>query len=147
MNYIEQIIEEFDRFKQLIDDSSKDGIAFRSNLEQLHYSLERATLHPDKIAACSLQSAVLDYNQPQQVTNLLQNPRINADGTVHAADAPAVFKLDKIFITSNFEQVFSGIFEIIYQVRNILVHGNMNPGIDEHNTVKYCYQILWDLMR
>ncbi len=41
---------------------------------------------------------------------------------------------------------FSGLFEIIYQMRNILVHGNMNPEKDEHNVVKYCYFILWDLM-
>lgn len=134
------------KFKALIVDVTKDGIAFRSNLEQLHYALERANLQPERISSCSFRSAVLDYSQTSNVTNLLCNPRINADGSVHASDASTVCKLDQIYITSNYDMFFSGLFEIIYQVRNILVHGNMNPERDEHNVVKYCYLILWDLM-
>ena len=133
-------------FKKLIQDVSKDGISFRSNLEQLHYALERANLSPERITACSFRAAVIDYNNPNNVINLVINPRINADGSVNANDLPLVVKLDKIYITSNLEQMFSGMLEIIYQVRNILVHGNMNPEKDEHNVVKYCYLILWDLM-
>lgn len=134
------------KFKELIEDESKDGIAFRSNLEQLHYSLVRADLRPEKINSCLFSAAVLDYSQPTIVTNLICNPKINIDGSVNASDVPNVCKLDKIFITSDLEMFFSGLFEIIYQVRNILVHGNMKPGKDEHNVVKYCYLILWDLM-
>lgn len=132
-------------FKKFIQDNSKDGIAFRNNLEQLHYSLERAGLRSESIGSISLRAAVIDYSAPT-TTNLIESPRINVDGSVHASDAPNVFKLDKIYITSDFDKFFSGLFEIIYQVRNILVHGNMNPKKDEHNVVKYCYLILWDLM-
>jgi hypothetical protein len=42
--------------------------------------------------------------------------------------------------------VNSVILEIIYQVRNMLLHGKLNPDKDEHEVVKYCYLILWDLM-
>lgn len=133
-------------FKKYIQDGSKDGIAFRNNLEQLHYSLERANLKPERISSISFRAAVIDYTNPTTTVDLIKNPKINADGTVNANDAPNVFKLDKIFITSNLDVFFSGVFEIIYQVRNILVHGNMNPEKDEHNVVKYCYLILWDLM-
>jgi len=134
------------KFKTLIIDVTKDGIAFRSNLEQLHYALERANLRPKKIPTCSFRSAVLDFFQPAVVTDLICNPKKNADGSVNATDAPNVCKLDKIFITSNYDYFFTGLFEIIYQVRNILVHGDMNPEKDEHNVVKYCYLILWDLI-
>ncbi|HPD57892.1 MAG TPA: hypothetical protein PKW17_11675 [Smithellaceae bacterium] len=134
------------KFKILIKDVSKDGIAFRSNLEQLHYALERADLHSERTGRCSFCSAVLDYSHPTNVINLVCNPRINVGGSVNANDALNVCKLDKIYITSNYEMFFAGLFEIIYQVRNILVHGNMNPEKDCHNVVKYCYLILWDLM-
>ncbi len=134
------------KFKELIEDESKDGIAFRGNLEQLHYSLDRADLRSERISLCSFRVASLDYSQPNITTNLICNPRMNNDGSVNANDAPNVCKLDKVFITSDYEMFFSGLFEIIYQVRNILVHGNMKPEKDEHNVVKYCYLILWDLM-
>jgi hypothetical protein len=134
-------------FKKYIQDDSKDGIAFRNNLEQLHYSLERANLKPERNRqSISFRDAVIDFNNHSEFVDLIKTPRINTDGSVNANDASNVFKLDKIFITSELNKFFSGLFEIIYQVRNILVHGNMNPEKDEHNVVKYCYLILWDLM-
>lgn len=136
----------YTKFRNTIDNQSKEGIYFRANLELLHYSLERTQLRPERIQTCSFKNAVINYNNHTQTINLIKEPRINQDGSVHASDALDVIKLDKIFITSNKEDFFAGLFEIIYQVRNILVHGNLNPEKDEHNVVKYCYMILWDIM-
>ena len=126
--------------------AGKDGISFRTDLELFHYALNRANLQPKKIRSCSLQSAVVDYNDRESPVNLIKNPKINQDGSVHAHDEGDVIKLDQIFITSNKQHCFSGLLEIIYQVRNMLVHGNLNPDKDEHDVVKYCYRILWELM-
>lgn len=139
----------YTKFRKTVDNQSKEGIYFRANLELLHYSLERTQLKPEKTSErprLLFRSAVIDYNNPSQTKNLIITPKINQDGSVHASDAPTVIKLDSIFISSNKEEFFAGLFEIIYQVRNILVHGNLNPEKDEHNVVKCCYLILWDLM-
>lgn len=134
------------KFSELIDKDGKDGISFRTDIELLHYALDRANLKPDRIESCSLRSAVVDYQDKDNPVDLLKNPRINRDGSVHAVDEPDVIKLDQIYITSNKSHCFSGIFEIVYQVRNMLVHGKLNPSRDEHEVVKYCYRILWLLM-
>lgn len=134
------------KFTELIDKTGKDGISFRTDIELLHYALNRANLQPERIRSCSLQSAVIDYNDKDNPANLIKNPRINQDGSVHANDVEDVIRLDKIFITSNHQHCFAGLFEIIYQVRNMLVHGKLNPDNDEHDVVKYCYRILWELM-
>lgn len=136
----------YDKYCNLIDKNDKKGIAFRTNVELLHYSLERANLKPDNIDLCSFRQAVTDYNNKDNLENLIEEPRINKDYSVHADDEPNVIKLDKIYITSNKNKFFAGLFEIIYQVRNMLVHGKLNPDKDEHEVVKYCYLILWDLM-
>lgn len=136
----------FTKFGSLIDDQGKDGISFRTNIELLHYALDRANLQPERIRSCSFLQAVLDYNNNTVCTNLVESPRINANGDVHASDADSVVKLDKIYITSDKNNFFAGLFEIMYQVRNMLVHGNLNPDKDEHDVVKYCYCILWEIM-
>lgn len=136
----------YTKFADLIDKTGKDGISFRTDIELLHYALDRANLHPERINSCSLQSAVVDYNDKDNPINLIKNPRINQDGSVHANDEADVIKLDQIFITSNKQHCFAGLLEIVYQVRNMLVHGKLNPDKDEHDVVKYCYRILWELM-
>jgi len=137
----------FGKFSDLIEKQDKTGIAFRTNLELLHYSLERANLISDKIGPCSFLQAVLDYDDKAIKTNLIMTPRLKHDRTAAIAeDAPNVIKLDQIYITSNKIQFFPGLFEIIYQIRNMLVHGKLNPDKNEHEVVKYCYLILWDLM-
>ena len=148
------------KFTELIDKTGKDGISFRTDIELLHYALNRANLKTDKLGNCSLENAVINYNEYQNNKGkdeenknesgkpvcLIKTPKINKDGSVHANDEADVIRLDQIFITSNYQHCFAGLFEIIYQVRNMLVHGKLNPDKDEHDVVKYCYRILWELM-
>jgi len=67
-------------------------------------------------------------------------------GEVSAEYSGKVFQLDKLYITSDFEQVFAGLFETIYQIRNMVVHGHVMPEKDEHEVIKYCYLVLSDMM-
>ena len=145
----------YTKFANLIDKIGKDGISFRTDIELLHYALERANLRPEKIKKCSLMYAVLDWNNKDKppekdesspIVNLIQNPRTNQDGSVHVNYKADVIKLDQIYISSNRQHCFAGIFEIIYQVRNMLVHGKLNPDQYNHDVIKYCYRILWELM-
>ena len=121
-------------------------IVFLTDLELLHYALDRADLNPDRIYSCSLRSAVVDYRDKDNPINLIKSPRINQDGSVHANDEADVIKLDQLSVSGNRQHCFAGIFEIIYQVRNMLVHGKINPAKDGHDVVKYCYRILRELM-
>ena len=135
----------YTKFIDLINKTGKDGISFRTDIELLHYALERANLQPEKINSCSLLRAVVDYSKKDESVSLIQNPSLKKDNSVRSKDKDNVIKLDQMYITSNLQHCFAGIFEIIYQVRNMLVHGKLNPN-KEHDVVKYCYRILWELM-
>ena len=136
----------YKRFKLLMDSANRDGEIFRMNIEQFHFSLEQAAIESDSIGRISFESAVCNYDHKEAKTNLICRPRIKANGDVFVEDAPSVIKLDTVYVTSDIPTLFSGLFEIIYQVRNCLVHGKMNPGEVEYQVVKYGYLLLFDLM-
>lgn len=136
----------FKQFKKRMESSDKEASAFRSNLEQLHFALQNACLDSDKIGRISFENAICDYNNRTSYVNLIKNPRIKANGEVYENERDLVIKLENIYVTSNLSELFAGVFEIIYQVRNNLIHGNMNPDDNEYEVVKYCYFVLYDLM-
>lgn len=136
----------YKRFKRLIESASREGEIFRMNIEQFHFSLEQASLESEALGRISFELAVCDYDHKDSKINMICHPRIRADGKVYVDDEPNVIKLDSVFVTSNISNLFSGLFEIIYQVRNCLIHGKMNPGDLEYQVVKYGYLVLYDLM-
>lgn len=71
---------------------------------------------------------------------------MNSNGSVNKSKIDSVLKLENIYVTSELSTLFAGLFGIIYQVRNHLIHGHMNPGDKEYEVVKYSYFILYDLM-
>ena len=136
----------YKQFKKLIEGEAKENQIFKSNLQQLHFALEICSLISDTIGSISLMAAVIDYNHKDIKTNLIGSPRIKKTGEVFEEDKENVIKLETIYVSSDYEKLFAGIFETIYQVRNCLIHGHMNPGIEEYQVVKYCYLVLYDLM-
>lgn len=136
----------YKQFKKRMESLDKDAVMFRSNLEQLHFALQYVGLESEKIGLISFEAAVCDYNHKMHMTDLLKSPRIKTDGTVYEADKDSVIKLETLYVTSDLLELFAGMFEIIYQVRDNLIHGHMNPGDDEYEVVKYCYSVLHDLM-
>ncbi|MES2398144.1 MAG: hypothetical protein V4549_19170 [Bacteroidota bacterium] len=135
-------------FKKKIDSNDRN---FKTNLELLHKALNRLSIKPDKIIyQISFNKLLIDYEKKDQdlgYINIIRSPKIKKNGDVGLTDQASVVKLDQIYITSDLSVVFGGVFELIYQIRNQLVHGHLNPEKDEHEMVKYCYMILNDLMR
>lgn len=142
----------YKKFESLIKaENNRQTLGLKTNLEMLNFSLNRAELKPDKLLhSCSFERLLIDYSLKDShdgYISIMANPRINRDGiTVHADDIDNVIKLDTRYIINDTENVFAGLFELIYQIRNMVVHGNVKPERDEHEVIKYCYLILSDLM-
>lgn len=135
-------------FKKRIDNDDRN---FKTNLELLHSALNRSNIQSERLKyPCSFNSLLVNYSLKEDAVNgyvnIIKNPQINADGEVSLRDSTSVIKLDQIYISSEIREVFAGIFELIYTVRNQLIHGHLNPDKDEHEVVKYCYMILSDIM-
>ncbi|MBI3378144.1 MAG: hypothetical protein HY035_07070 [Nitrospirae bacterium] len=132
----------FSRFCNLIADGPiKENLKFKSNLESLHYSLSRASIKYPKghhNYNVSYETALFDYSQrktPAGYTNLVKLRR-----------QPDKIKLNEIFIISDKQKFCACLIEILYQIRCYLFHGHLEPSEVNHEVVKYCYFILWDLM-
>lgn len=141
----------FHRFEDcLLGSDEKKKIRFKTNLELLHFSLNRAGLKPERlIYSCSFEYLLSDYakkNDFNGYINIVTNPKINKDGTVHKTVEDNVIRLDSKYIISDTKIVFSGLLELIYQVRNMVIHGHVKPDKDEHEVIKFCYLILHDMM-
>jgi hypothetical protein len=134
----------------LLGSDEKKKVSFKTNLELLLFSLNRAELQPERLKyKCSFEYMLVDYSKKDDTDgyiNILANPRINKDNTVHKDDEDKVIKLDSKYITSDTKIVFAGLFEMIYQIRNMVIHGHVKPEKDEHDVIKYCYLILSDLI-
>lgn len=60
---------------------------------------------------------------------------------------PAGYSKGTLVIGNDLEKLYSYIMEIIYQIRNSLIHGNLAYTDNNHETVKYCYLILYYLIK
>ena len=141
----------FNQFEDcLLGSDEKKKISFKTNLELLHFSLNRAELKPNKLLFfCSFEKMLPDYSKKDNsadYVNILAYPKINKDNSVSVADRDNVVQLDTKFIISDSRILFPCLFELIYQIRNMVIHGHVKPEKDEHDVVKYCYLILADLM-
>jgi len=127
---------------------SKEQTSLFSNLELLHYSLSRAEIKPSKLIKPLMFSlALIDFNNRSTDIGykdlIINNAKTKAGklkANVNGVD------LGDIVISNDALLVFAGIIETIYQVRCMLVHGELEPTDENHEVVKYCYLILYDLM-
>ena len=53
---------------------------------------------------------------------------------------------DRTVFVSSRKEIFSGLLEIIYKVRCLLVHGQLEPTKENHDVVRQCYFVLQMMM-
>jgi len=142
-----KLYKEFD--KLFTGSFTKEQKSLFANIELLHYSLNRKVLTaPSLIKPLNFENILIDYSQKTVATGysslIIKNAK-TITGKLKAG-VNGVDLGDIVFINDS-KKVFAGLFEIIYQVRCLLVHGDLEPTDDNHEIIKYCYLILADLMR
>ncbi len=131
----------------LLGEQSKRGVAFLSHLESLFYALNTANLQwEDKGGAqiVSFQNCMQHKTQPTVYFSIVEEvhrPKTKSD----AEDARIRIDDRNVFIPER-KTVFSGLLEIIYKVRCLLVHGHLEPTKDNHDLVRQCYFVLQMMM-
>ena len=142
-----KLFKEFD--KLFTGSFTKEQKSLFTNIELLHYSLNRKVLNaPSLIKPLNFENVLIDYSQkavPTAYTEITIKNAKTITGKLKASVSGVDFG-DLVFINDS-KKVFAGLFEIIYQVRCLLVHGDLEPTEDNHEIIKYCYLILADLMK
>lgn len=140
----------YDEFNKILSqNNTKEQKSFFSNIEQLYYSLNRSSIKPDKLLfQLSLDKVLIDFSnkdKPEAYESLIiKNAKTNKGKLKSSVSG---FDLGDIVLINDTQKIFAGCFEIIYQVRCQLVHGNLDPTEENMDTVKYCYLILFDLLK
>lgn len=140
----------FKEFDKLFNGSfTKEQKSLFANIELLHYSLNRKILNaPSLIRPLNFENILIDYSQKSVATGyssvIIKNAKTKKGNL--KAGVSGIDLGDIVFINDS-KKVFAGLFEIIYQIRCLLVHGDLEPTDDNHEIIKYCYLILADLMR
>lgn len=145
-----KLYAEFNR--RFANGSSKDEKSFLSLLELLHYSLSRAVIQPAKFHSSkrlTLQHLLINFAQkddPNAYWDCILPNALTKGGTLKANTHGIIVDANLVF-SADSERVFAGLIELIYQVRCALVHGDLAPTPENHEVVKYCYLVLFELMR
>ncbi len=120
-----------------------------TNIELLHYSLNRKAINaPNLSGSLNFENVLIDYSQKSSAiayTSIIIKNAKNKNGKLKASVNGVDFG-DIVFINDS-QKVFAGLFEIIYQIRCLLVHGDFDPKDENQEIIKYCYLILVDLMK
>lgn len=129
----------FAKFERAISSPSiKENRELLSTIEALSFGLNRATLFWD------------DDSHTQAITleNCMTstNPKSFGPLTVKK-HSPGINVSDTLKLTDSKDDVFNAFLEIIYKIRCLLVHGDLEPSDDNHEVVKQCYSMLHLLMR
>lgn len=142
-----KLFKEFD--KLFTGSYTKEQKSLFANIELLHYSLNRKTLNaPNLIRPLNFENVLVDYALKSDLTAYAQITIDNAKTRTGKLKASVNgVDLGDIVLINDSRIVFAGLFEIIYQVRCLLVHGDLEPTDDVHEIIKYCYLIIYDLMK
>ncbi|HGO5814996.1 TPA: hypothetical protein ACK3JR_000849 [Mannheimia haemolytica] len=146
----------YKEFKRIFTSGNiKEKTNLWNNIEQLHFALVQAELEysgsniPSEYSKFNLENVLIDFpNKTNSVAyqNLVIHNAKTYVGKLKKQYANA-HDLGNLVLVGDIPKIFSGLLEIIYQVRCHLVHGSLNPIPENHEVVKYCYLILWDCLK
>ena len=128
-----------------------------NHLELLHYSLQRAEIKPQNLSQIlSFMCLNIKHERDNSTyKNLIITDDIyTKEGDIKKQWQNKVIELGNVKLGNKefdekeqlIQDLFAGLIEIIYQVRCALVHGDLAPSQDNHEVVKYCYLVLYDLL-
>jgi hypothetical protein len=127
------------RFERMISTPSmKEHPELLTGIESLSFALNRATLFWD------------DGSNTQRITleNCLSSPNPRSYGSLTVRSrASGIVVAKNLKLTDSKDDCFNGLLEIIYKVRCLLVHGDLEPNEENHEVVRHCYGLLHLLMR
>jgi hypothetical protein len=109
-----------------------------SIIEALSFGLNRATLFWDD----GVNTQAINFENCMVATT----PKSYGPITVKK-HASGITISDGLKLRDSKDDIFNCLLEIVYKVRCLLVHGDLEPDTDNHEVVKQCYALLHLFMR
>jgi len=137
-----------EKFKKLfdIDEESNEAREFRLHLIELVKKYDgglfgQLTIHKTEYIKPQMNGTRLDEINfkdfiHQRSLQLKKNPKKNE-----------WIKVDRLYIKKSPEVIWPYIIEVLYMIRCLLIHGEMEPTDDNHKIIKHCYFVLSILIK
>ena len=146
IKYNDNIIK--DRFKEyFITSQSSEAVEFRFYLSEFvrdYSGLRRGNR--------SVKSDKYKGVKPQM--NGIAVPEIDFSKFIHPRshvlknnNIQGYLKIENVYILNDVDLLFPVFIEMVYMMRNALVHGIMEPTDENHKTIKCCYILLRHLIK
>jgi hypothetical protein len=136
----------FTQFTRLIESSGREGYSFRDSMDGLATSLNRVTLinpEPKQYKGnISFENVLIDTKYYNLIINKSQTEQMKESG-----EENLFIDLGSICVTSDMEVLYKGTIELIYQIRCLLFHGQLEPTEDNHQIIKYTYLVMSSIMK
>lgn len=126
----------FTIFNRLLMGTDREAVSFRDNLDGLVTSLSRVTLTTSSyVGAISFSNALVN-TATSDYQDLIRTARQHNKIT-----------LGTISVTDEVPTLYKGTIELIYQVRCLLFHGELEPTEENHQIVRYAYLVTNSMMK
>lgn len=128
----------FLKFSKLLNSSDRDSASFKDSLEGFVVSLNRTIIQDPANryqGRIYFENSLTDVGVPTY-ENLIKPLRSRNSR-----------KFSTIAIDNRDEKVFVALIEIIYQMRCLLLHGQLEPTNENHEIIKYAYLLLSSLIK
>lgn len=135
------------RFSDLLYLENYVGFSFRVNLGELHRALENANIYYNKKRwqdkTITFANCAIEWNSG--------NPRF--ESVVFQRDQDEEFGHDSgielegaLSVDSDTDRLFAAYVEIVYQIRNKLLHGELAPNPENERVIRHIYITLSMIM-
>jgi len=127
------------RFKRLFDENSDEGKEFRLYLMEFIRTYDGGIFGGKNIT----KNEII---RPQMNGQKLDE--INFKDFIHPRNFQlrrkprGYIKIEKYYIKENSDEIWPYFIEVLYMVRNQLIHGELEPTDENHKIIKACYNVL-----
>jgi len=130
-------------FIDLYDKNSDDGKEFRVYLGELVKTYDGGVFGGKKIIN---NDTLRPQINGQQVREISFKDFIHPKSFSLKRKPRGFLKVGPIYVKDNPESIWPYYVEIVYMIRNQLVHGDLEPSPENHKIIKACYYILYILI-
>lgn len=126
----------FTIYNRLLTGTDREAISFRDNLDGLVTSLNRVTLTtPSYRGAISFSNALVD------------TVAVDYQDLMRASGQRNKITLGTVSVTDDVGVLYRGTIELVYQIRCLLFHGDLEPTDENHLIVRYAYLVMNSIMK
>jgi len=127
------------RFKRLFEEDSYEGKEFRLYLMEFIRTFDGGIFGGKTIRANDL---IRPQMNGEPVDEISFKDFIHPRSFQIKKKPRGYIKIGKLYIKENPDEIWPYFVEVLYMVRNQLIHGELEPTDENHKIIKACYNVL-----